>query len=262
MEAKKILDSFISMGFGGGEPAHAPRVFEPKENFNMPAEVLKEASGEPGVEALAMLPGALEVTIPEAWKPGDQVPAQGPHGRILLELPTTVEAGKTIQCQLRPSPDLVIEVPEGATAGTKLTFQRPDGTRIRVEVPTGKRSGETFEVRPPALMIMVPEGVEAGSFVVFRAPGTSHAARKVWFRAQVPSALQLGRYFAARMPPTEKIQAAARGLKKEKGGDGEEVALLNDTQPDVVEFFDADATAIAAEDRAVEAAIASSSDIE
>merc|ERR1719468_374634 len=112
-------------------------------------------------------------------------------------------------------------------------------------------------------MVLVPEGVEAGSYVTFRAPGTSHASRTVWFRAQVPSQLQLGRYFAARMPPPRKTQAPGspgkKQSKKEKCDGAEEVALLNDTQPDVVEF---DSSANAAEDEAIEFAIASSSDVE
>merc|ERR1719468_181192 len=108
-------------------------------------------------------------------------------------------------------------------------------------------------------MVLVPEGVEAGSYVTFSAPGASQASSKVWFRAQVPSQLQLGRYFAARMPPPAPGCPGKKQSKKEKCDGAEEVALLNDMQPDVVEF---DSSAHAAEDRAIEATVASSSDVE
>jgi len=265
MEAKKILGSFMDMVQGFGvEPGMAPRIFVPEANHTSQAELVKDDSSEArGVEASAMPAGVLEVAVPAGWKPGDKVPAQGPHGRIFLELPETCEAGTTINYQLRAAPDLLVEVPERASAGSQLNFERADGTRIRVEVPMGKRPGEQFEVRPPALMVLVPEGVEAGSYVVFRPPGASHTSGKVWFRAQVPSQLQLGRYFAARMPPPGKAQAPGspgkKQSKKEKCVEAEEVALLNDTQPDVVDF---DSSAHAAEDRAIEATVASSSDVE
>lgn len=248
MEAKRILDSFLGMGFGaqGSAPVASPRVFAPKENHTAQAEMLKDDNSDAaGVEAFAMLPGALEVAVPPGWKPGDKVPAQGPHGKILLELPETCAAGATIQYQLKPGPDLVVEIPEGASAGSQLTFEREDGTRIRVEVPKGKQPGEHFEVRPPSLMVLVPEGVEAGSYVVFRAPGADHASRKVWFRAQVPGQLQLGRYFAARMPPPGKAPASPgkKRSTKDKCDEAEEVALLNDTQVEMAEFHSPTAAA-------------------
>jgi len=264
MEAKRILDSFLGMGFAaqGSSPVAAPRVFAPRENHTAHAEMLKDDSSEaPGVEAFAMLPGGLEVAVPADWKPGDKVPAQGPHGRIFLELPETCAAGTTIHYQLKPGPDLVVEIPEGASAGSQLTFEREDGTRIRVEVPKGKQPGEQFEVRPPSLMVLVPEGVEAGSYVVFRAPSANHTSRKVWFRAQVPSQLQLGRYFAARMPPPGKAPASPgkKHSTKDKCDEAEEVALLNDTQEDVTDFHSPTA---AAADRPVEAIVASTNDVD
>merc|ERR1719343_1518461 len=264
MEAKRILDSFLGMGFAaqGSSPLAAPRILAPRENHTAQAEMLKDDNSEAaGVEAFAMLPGALEVAVPPGWKPGDKVPAQGPHGKILLELPETCAAGTTIQCQLKPGPDLVVEIPEGASAGSQLTFEREDGTRIRVEVPKGKQPGEHFEVRPPSLIVLVPEGVEAGSYVVFRAPGADAASRKVWFRAQVPTQLQLGRYFAARMPPPGKapVSPGKKHATKDKCDEAEEVALLSGTQEDEAEFLSPTA---AAADRPVEATVASADDVD
>merc|ERR1740121_2278452 len=177
-----------------------------------------------------MMPGIMEVAVPQGWKVGDKVASQGPHGRIILELPENSEPGTTIRYHLRPGPDLFVEVPAGAKPGGTLYFQQPDGMRIALEVPQGKKPGELFEVRPPALMVIVPEGVKPGSHVVFRAPLESKAARDVWFRAEVPEVLELGRYFAARMPPPGKPQEGGKAQKQPGKQEGEKVALLRDAQ--------------------------------
>merc|ERR1719468_75004 len=103
--------------------------------------------------------------------------------------------------RLRPEPELRVEVPPGASPGTTLNFERPDGTRIGIPVPPGKQPGEHFEVTPPALMVLVPDDAQPGDWVVFAAPAPPAAQERQWFRAKVPAELQLGRYFAARLPP-------------------------------------------------------------
>merc|ERR1711957_822745 len=40
-----------------------------------------------GKEASSMWPADIEVTVPESWKEGEKVPAQGPHGLVLFDLP-------------------------------------------------------------------------------------------------------------------------------------------------------------------------------
>merc|ERR1712045_1013493 len=96
-----------------------------------------------------------------------------------------------------------IEVPPGLKAGAPMTFEKPDGTRIGITMPQGKKPGDFFEVSPPALMVLVPEEVKAGETVVFCMPAPPLGQ---WFKAQVPESLQLGKYFAARLPPPDAAQ--------------------------------------------------------
>jgi len=91
-----------------------------------------------------------------------------------------------------------------------MTFEKSDGMRISINVPPGKRPGDFFEVSPPALMVLVPEGVRAGDIVVFSMPAPPAGQ---WFKAQVPEDLQLGKYFAARLPPPGALQAKGGGAK-------------------------------------------------
>lgn len=253
-----MFSSFLGLDLGPAPGAPPPRIFAAKDVSNTAqAEMVRdgEVDDQGSVEAFAMLPGALEVAVPEGWQPGEKVPAQGPHGRIMLELPDTVQAGRTIRVPLRPMPDMLVEVPKGASAGTVLTFAHADGAHISMEVPKGKRPGETFEVRPPALMVLVPENVESGSVVIFRAPGQP-AGRQVWFQAHVPNILQLGRYFAARMP-APGANGRGRPQKqstKSPNTNAEEVALLKDSGKGTAEAEfvesedDCEALAIASED--------------
>merc|ERR1712129_629180 len=123
---------------------------------------------------------------------------------INFELPEECEPGTTLRYRLKPTAELRVEVPQGAFPGATLTFERPDGTRIGITVPQGKKPGEFFEVTPPALMVLVPEGVQAGDSVVFflgPPPRLGKAGVGQWFSADVPKELQLGKYFAARLPP-------------------------------------------------------------
>jgi len=157
---------------------------------------------EAGVEAHAMWPGDIELAVPKDWKAGDKVPAAGPHGRILFEIPDECQAGTTMRFRLKPAADLRVEVPPGLPAGAPMNFERPDGTRISIAVPAGMKPGDQFEVTPPALMVLVPEEVKPGETVVFCMPGPPGQ----WFKARVPEDMQLGRYFAARLPPPDALQ--------------------------------------------------------
>lgn len=177
-----------------------------KDNRNtVDAEIVMHPRPEEvGAGAFAMWPSDIELAVPEDWKVGDKVPAAGPHGRVHFDLPEGVRPGTTMRFRLKPAPDLRIEVPPGLSAGSPMTFEKSDGTRISIKVPPGKRPGDFFEVSPPALMVLVPEEVKAGETVVFCMPAPPVGQ---WFKAKVPEELQLGRYFAARLPPPD----AARG---------------------------------------------------
>lgn len=149
-----------------------------------------------------MWPSDIELAIPNDWKAGDKVAAAGPHGRIHFDLPEECTPGTSLRFRLKPAPDMRVEVPTGVPPGAPLTFERPDGTRIQIAVPANKKPGDHFEVTPPALMVLVPEEVKAGDTVVFGLPAPPLGT---WFKATVPDNLQLGRYFAARLPPPEQL---------------------------------------------------------
>lgn len=204
--------------------------------------VSKDNRSDLGLEAFAMWPTEIEIMVPEDWKAGDKIPAQGPHGRIYFELPEECKPGTSLRYRLRPAPELRIEVPPGAFPGASLTFERPDGTRISITVPPGKRPGEHFEVTPPALMVLVPEEAHPGDTVVFSVgpqggQGGSQAPRQ-WFRAEVPKELQLGKYFAARLPPPE-----TQGMPKGPGSpkkEGRPQDTKEETQQILVSNSDSD----------------------
>jgi len=153
-----------------------------------------------GIEACSMWPSEVQLPVPADWKLGDKVPAQGPHGRIFFELPEGCVPGSVMRYLLRPEPEMRVEVPPGAKGGTSLIFERPDGSRISIAVPQGKKPGEHFDVVPPAVMVLVPEEAQTGDRVVFCLPGSNQ-----WFCAPVPENLQLGKYFAARLPPPDSL---------------------------------------------------------
>merc|ERR1740120_228614 len=151
------------------------------------AEFIRGPREDIGVEAFALWPGELEVVVPPEWKVGDKVPAQGPHGKITMELPENCQAGTTLRYRLRPEPELLIEVPAGAKPGHTLQFERPDGARIGIQIPMGKQPGEQFEVTPPALMVLVPEACRTGDAVVFPFPGPAgRDGERQWLRAHMP----------------------------------------------------------------------------
>merc|ERR1719189_3035937 len=122
---------------------------------------------------------------------------------MTFDLPEGAAAGKVMRFNLKPVPDMRVEVPQGLKAGSPMTFERPDGMRIGLTVPPGKGPGDHFEVTPPALMVLVPEEVNAGETVVFCMPAPPLGQ---WFKATVPGDLQLGKYFAARLPPPDAAQ--------------------------------------------------------
>merc|ERR1711963_102032 len=66
-----------------------------------------------GTEALAMPPQDIEVSVPEDWRPGDKVPAQGPHGRVLLVPSDRSTPGSVFRHRLKPAPEFCVEVPPG-----------------------------------------------------------------------------------------------------------------------------------------------------
>jgi len=168
------------------------------------AEVLMHPNPrEVGMEAFGMWPSDIELEVPKEWKAGDKVPAAGPHGRIYFELPENCQPGTTLRVRLKPVADFRVEVPPGLPEGAAMNFERPDGTRISIQVPAGKKPGDTFEVTPPALMVLVPEEAKAGDLVVFCMPAPPLGQ---WFKARVPESLQLGKYFAARLPPPDSLQ--------------------------------------------------------
>jgi len=196
-----------------------------RDNTNtVDAEILMHPNPrEVGVEAFAMWPSDIEVAVPQEWKAGDKVPAAGPHGRIHFELPEQCVPGTTLRFRLKPAPDLRIEVPAGVSAGSTMAFERGDGSRISITVPPGKKPGDFFEVSPPALMVLVPEEVKAGETVVFCMPAPPLGQ---WFKAQVPESLQLGKYFAARLPPPDAAQVKGGSPKASAVAGSESAPLL------------------------------------
>jgi len=161
-----------------------------------------------GKEAASMWPADVELAVPEGWKEGEKVAAQGPHGRVLFEVPADTKPGATQVFRLRPAPDLLLEVPKGASEGQEIFLERKDGTRITIAVPKGKAPGDTFEVTPPAVMVLVPEEAKAGDVVCFPLPGPPS---KQWFSATIPDELVLGAYFAARLPPPDGFVGGETG---------------------------------------------------
>lgn len=164
-----------------------------------------------GVEAHAMWPTDIELLVPEKHQKGDKIAAQGPHGRVEFDVPDGLQPGTTFRYRLKAAPEFRIEVPPNALPGSSVAFNRPDGVRIMIEVPAGKKPGEQFDVTPPALMVLVPEGVQPGDFVTFclRAPNSRDDSLAEWFRAPVPQELQLGKYFAARLPRPDPPQGGS-----------------------------------------------------
>jgi len=177
------------------------------------AELLREDPSKVGKQAFSMWPGAVEVSIPEAWKVGEKVPAQGPHGRIFFELPETCQPGARQVIHVKPVPDMRVEVPPGLKEGQAMLFQREDGTKISIVIPEGKHEGDTFDVVPPAAMVLVPEDAKAGDIVCFPMPGPPS---RYWFRAEIPEELQLGKYFAARLPPPDALARVRSTMEGEK----------------------------------------------
>lgn len=200
-----------------------------KDNTNtVDAQILMHPTPtEVGIEAFAMWPSDVEVAVPQEWKAGDKVPAAGPHGRIHFELPEQCVPGTTVRFRLKPAPDLRIQVPSGLSAGSSMTFERGDGSRISITVPPGKKPGDFFEVTPPALMVLVPEEVKAGETVVFYMPAQAPSLGQ-WFKAQVPESLQLGKYFAARLPAPDAAQIKGGSLKASAVAGPESAPLMTE----------------------------------
>merc|ERR1712194_638138 len=128
-----------------------------------------------------------------------KVPAQGPHGRVLFDLPEGCKPGTKQQFRLRPGADLRVEVPKDLKEGMSMTFEREDGTRISMTVPNGKVSGDTFEVIPPAAMVLVPEEAQASSMwpadIEVQVPDGWTEGEKV--PAQVPASIGKEASFAS-----------------------------------------------------------------
>jgi len=177
-----------------------------------------------GMEAFAMWPTEIEISVPENYQHGQVIPVQGPTGLVSMALPEEAKPGTAFRCKLRAAPEYRIEVPPGATPGASVTFERPDGARISIVVPPGLKPGERFEVTPPALMVLVPEGLQPGDYVLIntaKIPGMTMAGEEPeLFRVQIPDELQLGKYFAARLPEPERTRrtsGGSRGLFQRNG---------------------------------------------
>merc|ERR1712039_881475 len=87
--------------------------------------------------------------------------------------------------------------------GETATFKRPDGVEVAVTIPPGLKTGDFFEVMPPALMVRVPDGVGPGDFVVFRntmRSGPNGTEVTEWCRTRVPDGATQEKYFACRLP--------------------------------------------------------------
>jgi len=185
------------------------------------------------VEALATPPCMLSVELPKDYVPGQPAFAEGPHGRLQVDLPPEAKPGMKHCLRLGPSPEFRIGVPKGARPGTQLKFQRADGVEVLVTVPEGMGPGDTLEVPPPVLMVQVPTAANPGDYVFFRRSGGPNGDKhdeEEWCKAQVPEGLKPGKYFAARLPapkgvattaskvPAPSLAAGAKGKGAGTGG--------------------------------------------
>lgn len=170
-----------------------------------------------GVEAFAMWPSEVEINVPQDWQPGQVIPVQGPTGVVNMVLPAGAQPGTPFRYKIKAAAEYRVEVPQGALPGSSVSFDRPDGARINIMVPSGLKAGDVFEVTPPALMVLVPDGLQPGDYVLInpaKVQGLTTAGEEPgYFRAQIPEELQLGRYFAARLPePKDAKKPSGRGL--------------------------------------------------
>lgn len=162
------------------------------------------------LEALATKPVEFSTTIPDNHEPGQKLRVPGPHGTMDIIPPINKRSGDIVCYRLAPRPEFQIEVPPGATPGSPVRFERADGVEVVVTVPAGLRPGDTFEVTPPALMVQVPANAVSCDQVIFR----HGVAQEVeWYRAQVPAGLTPGNYFAARLPPPERVRIGEQGFE-------------------------------------------------
>mmetsp|Transcript_172 Transcript_172/g.624 ORF Transcript_172/g.624 Transcript_172/m.624 type:complete len:239 (-) Transcript_172:127-843(-) len=154
--------------------------------------------------AHSVRPCQVDIQIPADFAPGKLVPVQGPQGLVHMTMPEGVEAGQTLRYNLRASPEYRVEVPPGAKPGASVTFTRADGAEIAIAVPPNLGPGDRFEVTPPVVMVLVPAGCKPGDSVVFSTQAAADggfATRDAdLLMAVVPAELQLGVYFAARLP--------------------------------------------------------------
>jgi len=75
------------------------------------------------------------------------------------------------------------------------------------------------------VLVLVPEEVTAGQTVVFCMPAPPLGQ---WFKAQVPESLQLGKYFAARLPPPDAAQVKGGSPKASAVAGSESAPLASD----------------------------------
>lgn len=197
-------DSFVHTLEQSGNTVQAERT-SPNSQLNL------------GIEARVFPATEVEINVPQNHQAGDVLSVQGPDGSVKLILPAGVEPGTVFRHRIKAEPEYRIEVPQGASPGSALTFARADGIRISIAVPPNLRPGDMFDVSPPALMVLVPEGLQPGDYVVFsseKVPGFMMGGEATqWFRARIPEQLQLGRYFAARLPEPEAPKSSGNGGK-------------------------------------------------
>mmetsp|Transcript_96416 Transcript_96416/g.241730 ORF Transcript_96416/g.241730 Transcript_96416/m.241730 type:complete len:247 (+) Transcript_96416:121-861(+) len=170
-----------------------------------------------GVEAFAMWPTEVEIQVPADYQAGQVIAVQGPTGLANMILPSEAQPGTSFRYKIKAAPEYRVEVPAGATPGASVSFDRADGARISIVVPPGLKPGNCFEVTPPALMVLTPEGLQPGDYVLInpaKIPGMTTAGEEPeLFRVQIPEELQLGRYFAARLPEPKVVKKpSSRGL--------------------------------------------------
>lgn len=158
--------------------------------------------------ALATPPLTLNVSVPKGHQAGQRIYADGPHGRLCVDIPLDAEIGSTHQVRLGPPQEFRIGIPKGIKTGAEvdLIFKRPeDGLEIVVPIPAGLSAGDSFDVPPPSLMVKVPDGASPGDTVVFRPAESQGADEKQWLRARIPKVMTVGNYFTARLPPPDGL---------------------------------------------------------
>lgn len=143
------------------------------------------------LEALAVPPQVLVVTVPEDHTDEGEIWFQGPHGPMSVRVGKEARPGSSLAVRLGPAPEMEVEVPEDTQPGEKVWFTGPQGQQLCAEVPEGKKPGDMFEVCPATMSVRVPDGAKPGTYVQFKTPDGRVLATKV------PEGCAEGQYFSA-----------------------------------------------------------------